>query len=443
MDKLPRLDLSKALNESGNHQYTLRSLTQRKTNVSVIDNEFIQMKLFYDKNPYLMHTPRIPRNKALGPLVSIFERFANWANPKFQVFGYLTFAKIEKANSTMNVSETFIFCEQFGLFDNGYITKPEIMALFAMTVCANSDRDSKYFSELQVDAMREFTKNKSRHSRDLTEQKFPFFLCRVAIVIFSKINSSLSSKEKVIKFIKHFRLNDLKYVKTIICNAKSRKTKKFLARKFLLKKSGLTNAGAMGLQKIHKYLNQILCDVDIATAVRPSFDLQILTSKRDWIPFGCNHLNISNIFICDSLNILKQYAFKINVTNKHQTKSILINVNPLKVPKYLTLKYTNKVLSPGMSNCIFIKFASKYDQIIDLNGRRLRSFLMIDIIEKHHYNLLKKENHKIQNKILQTISVPITTCFQFIQYKSTQDIFLSEQICTPRDYPINYLQNGH
>ena len=122
---LPRLDLTKAIQENTNHRhsYTFRSLpTQRKTTQSALENEFIELQLLYDKNPYLNHCPRVPRAKTLGPLVSIFEKFANWAPPKFQVMGYLTFEKIDKANSTMNVHETFVFAEQFGLLDNNYIS---------------------------------------------------------------------------------------------------------------------------------------------------------------------------------------------------------------------------------------------------------------------------------------------------------------------------------
>ena len=447
---LPRLDLAKIeeSNNRNNHSYTLRSLpTQRKTIGYAINNEYIELQLLYDKNAYLYYCPRIPRAKTLGPLVSIFERFANWANPKFQVLGLVTFEKINKANSTMNVSETFVFCEQFGLFDNNYISKPEIMAIFAMTVCADTEKDSKYVSEIQSEIMKDFNKHKSRNSRDLTEQKFPFFLCRVAIIIFSKKHCefdyrSLSTIEKVLKFISFFKFNDNKYVKKVISNAKSNKSRKLSNAKFLIKKTGLTNSGAMGLQKITKHIKDILYDVDIATAVKPLINLMLSQTKRDWIPFINNHLNISNIYISNRIDILKNYAFKIQITNKHPLKSITFNIDPLKLPKYLKFKYKNKILSPGMKCIIFIQFVKDYLMIARFNARKLRSYLVIDIIEKHHYNVLnsdtrnKSKRDLKQQTILQQINIPITTCFQFIKYKSTQDIFLSEQLCTPRDYPV-------
>eukprot|EP01084_Bolivina_argentea_P150280 262462_1 len=168
--ELPRLDLTKAIKDNNNHHsHRLRIATQRKKLTSTIHNEYIDLKLLYDKNAYLLHTPRIPRAKTLGPLVPIFERFANWANPKFQVLGYLTFEKIDKANTTMNVSESFVFCQQYGLFDNNYITKPEVMAIFAMTTSTTSERDAKYSNEIQIEIMKDFEKHKSRNSRDLTE----------------------------------------------------------------------------------------------------------------------------------------------------------------------------------------------------------------------------------------------------------------------------------
>jgi len=329
------------------------------------------------------------------------------------------------------------------------ITKPEIMVIFAMTVCADSERDSKYSSEIQMEIYKDFTKHKSRNSRDLTEQKFPFFLCRIAIIIFSKKHPnfdyrSLSSEEKVKRFIKYFKFDNMKYTKEVISNAKSVNNKKLSNSKYLIKKTGLANSGAYGLKKITKHISKILCDVDIATAVKPFFNLQLSTCKRDWVPFSNNHLNISNIYISRNLDCLKKYEYKINIANTHSTKSIAINIDPLKLPKYLTLKYKNKVLSPGMHCTIFIKFSSNYDTIIKFNGQKLRSFLVIDILEKHHYNTFKNNDQIQKNKrnyktqiVLQQISIPITACFQFIKYNPTQDIFLSEQICTPRDYPIN------
>ena len=321
-----------------------------------------------------------------------------------------------------------------------------------MTVCADSERDSKYADVVSAEIMKDFMKHKSRNSRDLTEQKFPFFLCRIAIIIFSKKHREydyrhLSNIDKVHKFIKFFKFNDMKYVKQVLDNAKDINTRKSANTKFLLKHTGLTNAGALGLKKITKHIKDILCDVDIAMCVKPLINLMISNCKRDWIPFINNHLNISNIYISNNVDILKEYRFKIQITNKHSYKSITFNIDPLRLPKYLTFKYKNKVLSPGMKCTIYIQFVDNYEMIARFNGRKLRSYIVIDIIEKHHYSKFgtgpgdlrvrsRSARNSRENRILQQISIPITTCFQFIQFKSTQDIFLAEQIATPRDYAI-------
>ena len=46
----------------------------------------------------------------------------------------------------------------------------------------------------------------------------------------------------------------MKYVKNVLNNAKDVHTRKSANTKFLLKHTGLTNAGAMGLKKITKHI---------------------------------------------------------------------------------------------------------------------------------------------------------------------------------------------
>jgi len=452
---LPRLDLTKTLELANEnqlpHSLTLRSSRQRNL-TSSLNTEFIELKLLYDRNAYLTHTPRVPRAKSLGPLVPAFECFANWANPKFQVPGILTFDKIVTANSTMNVSEAFSFCYAFGIFDDNFklITKPEVQQLFAMTVCSDSDVDAKWTSAIDAEILRDFEKHKSRTSRDMTEQKFPFFLCRIAIVIFSKEkgHQKLTTTQKVQRFIRKFRFDDFRYVKHIVMNAKSTSGAMGLKNKrrpswpnsaqWLVKKTGLTNSGAMGLQLIKRHLSELLFDVDIATAVKPLVNLQLATKKRDWVMFEQNHLNIDNIYVSSNLQSLKEYRYKVQITNKHPSKSFTFVLDATRIPKYLIVKYENKVLSPGMTCSIFMRFVDNVDVLLRFNGRKLRSYIPVDIVEKHHYNKRSKgmPASARRHTVLQSIQIPVTACFQFIKFQSSTDVFLSEQMCTPRDYPV-------
>ena len=232
----------------------------------------------FDRHPYLIFTKRVPKMKALGTLIPIFERFSNWQDPKMQVTGDLTFEKIDKANTTMSVSEAFVFCEQFGLYNDRLITKPEVMLLFAMTASGSDAIKQNENLELQIDPneefMKSFLKYKARNSRDLTEQKFPLFLARIAIVMGSRPpigGSHLTMQERVERFIQFFKFNDPKYVKSILRECKNNKNKKTSNVKFTFKGSGLTNTGANGLKKLKKYLDQILYDVDIASASQPLY----------------------------------------------------------------------------------------------------------------------------------------------------------------------------
>merc|ERR1719204_1701698 len=175
----------------------------------------------------------------------------------------------------MNVSEAYSFCYAFGIFDDNFklITKPEVQQLFAMTVCSDPDVDAKWTTAIDAEILHDFEKHKSRTSRDMTEQKFPFFLCRMAIVIFARNgHRNLTTTQKVQRFIRKFRFDDYRYVKHIVMNAKKTKTKRRPwpnSSQWLVKKTGLTNSGAMGLGPIKKHLHELLYDVDIATAVKP------------------------------------------------------------------------------------------------------------------------------------------------------------------------------
>lgn len=440
---VPRLDLSKAVKYglSNPRSYTLRNSTHRSAHLDSLTTEYIGCKLLYDRHPYLQHTRREPKAKCLGPLVHAFERFANWANPRFQIQGpVVTFDKIDKANSTMNVAETFQFCQHFQIIPGKgtyRITKPETMALFAMTV--NADEKTKY--DTGIDFMSDFEKYKPRNSRDLTEQKFPFLLCRIAIVMLSRAEPSLSPIQKVQKFIERFKLNDIKYVKTICDNAKITESRRKSHSEYLHKKTGMTGQGAMGLEKLSKHLKAILNDVDLCRTVKPFYDLQLKTRKRDWVPFIHNHLNISRIHITNDINILKDYRYAIHITNKHPKKTIFFNIDPEHIPKYLTFTFKNKMLSPGMGTSIFIKFTTNHKLIRKLNGKRLRSHIPIHIMEKHHY-LQDDTTRDRQNLLLQEITVPITASFQFIMYDD-KDVFLPASVTTPRDYPIEQHVNDY
>lgn len=424
LEDLPRLDLSKAVKHRGStpHSYTLRNSTHRTAHLDSLTTQYIGCKLLYDRHPYLYHQGgREPRAKCIGPLVLAFERFANWADPKFQIQGNVDFDKIDKANSTMNVAETFILCQQFGIIPA--ISKPEVMALFAMTV---SSPESKY--DMDIDWMLDFEKFKGRSGRDLTEQKFPFFLARIAIVMFP--NPELSNLQKVHSFIARFKLDDTKYVKRQCLTAKCSKTRRKHDTLYLQKKTGLTGQGAIGYGKITKYLKSILNDVDLCGCIKPLYGLQLRTKKRDWVPFQYCHLNMATIYISNNIAMLSHYRYAIQITNKHRDKSIRFHIDHREIPKYLTLSFKNKVLSPGMCSTVFIKFTNNHKLIRKFNAKKLRSHIPITIMERHH------NHHDPKQHILQILSIPITVSFQFIGFEDDKDVFLPSSITTPRDYPI-------
>lgn len=284
----------------------------------------------YHKHPYLQYTQRIPKKKKLGPLTLLFEKFSQFGNPVNQIVDIVTFDAIDKANHTLSLFETFIFAEKCGILKPELITKPEIMVLFSITIqsaiasAAATAKENKtkvrklvshgghnifndnitlngqrgdtvmatayntdYHMEMEQQKQKtrqsprdEFYRWKSFNSSDLTEDHFPYFLTRLAIVMFSrpplaKSKTQFTNVEKSRQFIKYFKLNDESHVKQLIRNTKMTANESKLRlrspHEFLQKLEGLTNIGGNGLKKIERDIKGLLHDTDIFDAVQPFF----------------------------------------------------------------------------------------------------------------------------------------------------------------------------
>lgn len=321
-----------------------------ENNVGLKESNLVHISTFYHRPDYVNEPEILLR---LGPLYAIFARFSHILDDHRQFkTSKITFEMKRSANRTMGLCKVLKFCEHFGILDHHLVSRGEIKVIFSMIsrMHSSSDHDTCAAHKCCED----FIKQKRMLTSDLIYSDFLKFVCRLAILIFSRApmepnNEFPTLRKKVEEFVKWFKLDNPRFIRKKLDEAKHEDVLGKAKIPYLKRNTNFEHGiSARGFYGCETWEADCLHSLEIGDEeLQPLLDVSFLQC-RDFTKYDGPFIN------CGTVYIGREYLYKITITNTSSKSSnfTLISLDSM-------VKFENKkgkiiskkecTLAPGIS----------------------------------------------------------------------------------------------